>query len=221
MIATLDRSTLSDLVVTYDLSPGTFSEFIAARQERGPLLKCLKGSVTLVSPGLSHEQMAERVSHLVTAVCAALGVKVKALRSTTQKLQSDSEQTAYEPDLSYYIPGFATAKRGQVPDLAVEIVMSHSEKKALRIAAALGIPELWVLDIPRHKLTFYHLATRGKSKGTYLAKPSSRALPLLKAAEALERLDDPEGDDITFHENCRAWARATLVPRAAARKNGA
>jgi hypothetical protein len=97
--------------------------------------------------------------------------------------------------------------------LAIEVVVSHSEKKALRVGAFLKIPEMWVLDVRRHRLTFYHLTVRGKQKGTYRPEPRSRALPALTSAEVLERLDDPETDGTAFHENCRTWARRVLVPR--------
>ena len=96
--------------------------------------------------------------------------------------------------------------------------MTNPERKALLAGAFLGIPELWVLDVPRHRLTFHHLTTRGKNKGTYRVKPTSRAFPFLRSDELLERLDDPEPDDTAFHENCRAWARRVLVPRARAPK---
>ena len=79
----------------------------------------------------------------------------------------------------------------------------------------LGIPEMWVLDLPRHRLTFLRLARQGQHKGTYQPTPRSRAFPFLFliAREVLERLDDPETDDTAFHENCRAWAKSVLVPR--------
>ncbi len=79
---------------------------------------------------------------------------------------------------------------------------------------------MWVLDLPRHRLTFYHLVNRGNHKGTYRPQPRSRAFPMLISAEVLERLDDPETDDGAFHENCRAWARRTLVPRQPAGNGG-
>jgi hypothetical protein len=72
---------------------------------------------------------------------------------------------------------------------------------------------LWVLDIPKHRLTFHHLATRGKQKGTYRPQARSRAFHALTSADVLGRLDDPETDVIAFHENCREWARRVLVPR--------
>ncbi len=91
--------------------------------------------------------------------------------------------------------------------------MTNPERKALLAAALLGISEHWVLDVPRSRLTFHHLTSRGKNKGTYRVKPTSRAFPFLRSDELLERLGDPEPDDTAFHENCRAWARRVLVPR--------
>ena len=71
-------------------------------------------------------------------------------------------------------------------------MVTNPATKALRAGAFLKIPELWVFDIPRHRLTFYHLATRGKHQGTYRPQARSRAFPFLTSAEILERLDDPE-----------------------------
>jgi hypothetical protein len=72
---------------------------------------------------------------------------------------------------------------------------------------------MWVLDLPRRRLTFYHLVARGKAKGTYRPGPRSRAFPVLTSAEVLERLEDPETGDTAFLRNCRAWAEQVLVPR--------
>jgi Uma2 family endonuclease len=202
-----------DTVISFEINPGTLLQFLETRAEGGPRLKCFEGSVTLVSPGKSHEVTGCRLDLLILAVCLELGIKREALRSTTWTLRAGAGDTAYEADNAYYIQNQGTAKKDQPPDLAIEVVVSHPEKKALRAGAFLKIPELWVLDIPRHRLTFYHLATRGKAKGTYQPKPASRAFPPLRAAEVLERLDDTEPDDTAFHESCRAWARNVLSPR--------
>jgi Uma2 family endonuclease len=140
-------------------------------------------------------------------------MKLSAVRSTTWFLPLGVGDTAYEADAAFYIQSFGRAKPNQPPDLAIEVVVSHPAAKALRAGAFLKIPELWVLDVPRRKLTFYQLATRGKYQGTYRPSPRSRAFPVLTSADVLERLEDPEADDITFDENCREWARRVLIPR--------
>ena len=213
MASTLAPTITPDTVISFEINPGTLLQFLEARAEGGPRLKCFEGSVTLVTPGRSHESMGHRLDHLILAICLELGINHTGLASTTWTLPFGAGDTGYEADAAYYIQSHGEEKVNQPPDLAIEVVVSHSEKKALRAGAFLKIPEMWVLDIPRHRLTFYHLVVRGKQKGTYRPQPRSRAFPVLTSAEVLERLDDPETADRAFHENCRAWARRVLVPR--------
>lgn len=207
MVSTLSPTIAPDTVVTFPIKSEEFLPFLEARTEGGPLLKCFERSATLVSPGRTHESKGHRLDWLLMAVCLELGIEKTALGSTTWALPSGAGGTAYEADEAYYVQSHGTTNENQSPDLAIEVVVSHSEKKALQAGAFLKIPEIWVLDIPRHRLTFYHLAVRGKAKGTYQPKPQSRAFPVLRAAEVLERLDDPEIGDLAFLQNCRAWVR--------------
>ncbi len=213
MASTLAQTIAPDSVVSFEINPGTLLQFLEARAESGPRLKCFEGSVTLVSPGMPHETKGYRLKLLILAVCLELRIKLTGLESTTWKLPLGVGDTAYEADAAYYIQSHGRAREDQPPDLAVEIVVSHPATKALRAGAFLKIPEMWVLDLPRHRLTFHHLATRGEHKGTYRPRARSRAFPFLSSAEVLERLDDPEEDAATFHETCRDWARRVLVPR--------
>jgi Uma2 family endonuclease len=162
---------------------------------------------------MPHEVAGERLATLVLAVCLELRIRHYPLASTTWTLPFGAGDTGYEADKAYHIQSFGTTERHHPPDLAIEVVVSHPEDKALRAGGALKIPEMWGLDLPRHRLTFYHLAARGKHKGTSRPEPRSRAFPVLTSAEVLERFDDPEADNTAFHENCRAWARQVLVPR--------
>lgn len=220
MASTLAQTIAPDIVISFEINPGTLLQFLDSRAEGGPRLKCFDGSVTLVSPGKSHETTGSRLDHLILAVCLELGIRYTGLASTTWTLPFGAGDTAYEADKAYYIQSHGTTKRHQPPDLAIEVVVSHSEKKALRAGAFLKIPEMWVLALPKHRLTFYHLAVKGKQKGAYRPQSRSRAFPGLLSAEVLERLDDPETDDTAFHENCRAWARRVLVPRRRAGNGG-
>ena len=213
MASMLTKTITPDSVVSFQIKPGTLFQFLGTRAEGGPRLKCFEGSVTLVSPGMPHETKGCRLDLLILAVCQELGIEREALRSTTWALPFGAGDTAYEADNAYYIQSQGTAKRHQPPDLVVEVVVTHPVRKALLAGAFLGIPELWALDVPQGRLTFYHLATQGKLKGTYRPRPRSRAFPVLLSSEVMEQLDDPETGDTAFLRNCRAWAKRVLVPR--------
>src|SRR5207248_6309898 len=92
------------------------------------------------------------------------------------------------------------------PDLVIEIVVSHPEHDALAACEALGVPEVWVWDVPRDRLTFRHLVGRGKNKGKYLPSPRSRALPFLQVSEVAGLIREATADFGAFNERCRAWA---------------
>ncbi len=162
----------------------------------------------------------QRLIILILAICSVLKIPHSPLGSTYYSLPKGAKDSGYEPDQSYYIQFHGTAAKGQVPDLAIEIIVSHSETKALACGVLLGIPEISVLDIPRHRMTFYRLVQRGKHKGTIDRNPQSRVFPLLSSSEVLERLDDPEKDGTAFHENCRNWAAEVLVPRRREQEGG-
>jgi Uma2 family endonuclease len=220
MAATLVPTITPDTAISFEINPGTLAKLLETRAEKGPRLKCFEGSVTLVSPGRSHETMGRRLDYLILAVCLELDIDITGLESTTWSPPPGAGDTAYEADRAYYVQSYGTEEEDRPPDLAIEVVVTHPETKALRAGAALKIPEMWVLDLPRRRLTFYHLVVRGKAKGTYRPGPRSRAFPVLTSAEVLERLDDLETGDTAFLQNCRAWARQVLVPRRRAGDRG-
>src|SRR5262249_41669437 len=126
----------------------------------------------------------------------------------------------YMPDEGYYIQSHGEATEGQPPDLAIEVVITNPETKALINGAILGIPEMWVWHVPRNQLVFHHLVKRGSGKRVYVPKPRSRAFPFLSVKMVLERLSDPSDDDGAFDRNCREWAARVLVPLARGRDEG-
>lgn len=214
MSTALGPTIADDVVLSFDINPGTLLQFLESRSEKGPRLKCFEGSVTLVSPGMSHETAAHRLDLLVLAICHELGIPLKAVASTTWFLPKGAGDTAYEADKSYFLRDVGPERIGTMPDLAIEVVVSHSASKALRAGSRLAIPELWVFEAKRGRLAFHRRIGRGKAKGTYRAEPRSRTFPSLSTADVLERLADPADSDITYLENCREWARQVLVPRA-------
>ena len=69
MASTLAPTISPDIVMSFEINPGTLLQFLESRAESGPRLKCFEGSVTLVSPGMSHETALGRLISLVLALC--------------------------------------------------------------------------------------------------------------------------------------------------------
>ena len=65
-MASTPASTITpDWFVSFHINPGTLLQFLETRAEGGPRLKCFEGSVTLVSPGRSHESKGQRLDRLL------------------------------------------------------------------------------------------------------------------------------------------------------------
>ena len=219
MAATLVATHAPDNVVTLHVvsdALGHYLDMVGGVVEGNPLLKCgADGRMTLVSPGRTHEQADRRLGMLVVAVCSVLKVPFSADGSTLYTVPGTGR--GYIPDESYYIQHHddieGVAAPAAPPDLVIEIVVSHPAADALADCALLGVPEVWVWDVPRDQLRFLRLVTRGKEKGRYVPTPRSLALPMLDVVEVFERLQDPTTDAGRFDRSCRTWARRSLVPR--------
>ncbi len=147
MASALAQTIALDTALSFEINPGTLLQFLETRAEGGPRLKCFEGSVTLVSAGMSHGIMESRVDSLILAACLEFRIKYSGLGSTTWNLPLGAGDTAYEADAAYSIPSFGQMKEHQPPDLAIEIVVSHSEKKG---SVGRGLPQDSRVVGPRH-----------------------------------------------------------------------
>ena len=171
-----------DVVLSFEIKPGTLppSSWRLAREggtpaqvhSRGASRSCHRGCRTRSPKGRRSESS-------ILAICLELRIKFKSLASTTWTLPRGAGDTAYEAYAAYYIPRHDRAKPRQAPDLAVEIVVTNPASKALRAGALLKIPEMCVLDIPRHRLTLLStLATRRQTQGGLSARAPEPGIPL-------------------------------------------
>ena len=125
-----------------------------------------------------------------------------------------------EADKTYYIAH--EAGRGGVtgdidltiyppPDLAVEVVVTHSPAKSLAVCQELGVPEVWVYWAKKGLLEFLHLDAQGR----YVPVASSRAFPFLTAADALPWAEASKDEpDNRWERRLRAWVRDELCSAA-------
>src|SRR6516164_1883438 len=154
-----------DIVTCLRIEPGGLDHYLAMVGEDGgnPLIKYLEGSLLLVSPRLSHERSGKNIDRLITAICSVLGIRCIPCGSTLyRKAEAD---TGVEPDESYFIQN-SSKIRGRhdfdvlsapCPDLVVEVAVTHDAAHSLAIYRVLGVPEAWIDDVPKGRLTFMRL----------------------------------------------------------------
>lgn len=195
-----------------------YEELLKVRGDRSrPRLTYLDGDLLLMSPGHSHERDKDRFHLFVVEVARALRMPFRTAGSTTYRHRE--KEGGFEPDLSFYFANAPAVRNKQeinlevdpAPDLAIEVVDSHSARAAIEVSRRLGVPEAWVCD--EKGLTFRVLDETGR----YIKSPGSRIFPLLTAEEIVDWVRRPEGDedsDLEWLDALNRWIRETLVPRA-------
>ncbi|MCY4212720.1 MAG: Uma2 family endonuclease [Gammaproteobacteria bacterium] len=122
------------------------------------------GLAVFMAPSRAHERRSRNSSGLVEALCAAMGLPVVALASTTLHGRGSGRQG--EPDESFYVGEKAAEYQrmersgvgedeldawadGQPADLVVEVEHTHYEAAKRSIYRDAGIRELWEIVTPQ------------------------------------------------------------------------
>ncbi len=159
----------------------TFVELAEQRRGSVPRMTFDEGVLELMSPRRQHENIGCLVGRLVETYTEVLGIEIHSVASTTFKRQD--LQKAFEADESYYIEHAEQIRPKEEldltidppPDLVIEVEITSSAIRKLKLFAAMGVPEVWRHDGER--LQMYVL-----SAGQYVSIDSSSALPGLTAA---------------------------------------
>ena len=207
-----------DMVTTLEVGPGGLDRFLELVPRHPGRITYQNGILTLMSPSINHERGVQFFGSIVSVIAEELEIPFVATRSTLY-VRNDL-QKGVEPDASYYfedrhaiagLEGSVDLSRHPAPALVLEVVWTHSATAALTIHAALGVPEVWVYDIPPSTVTFLVLDHRG----VYHDQESSRVFPFLTATDVVERLRaaSSENDDGRVLRQLRVWVREVLGPR--------
>ncbi len=116
-----------------------FEAVLAIRGDNpAPKLAYANGTIELMSPSRRHERAKSSLGRLVEAYCFERGVYFDPVASTT--LKNEAMEKGIEPDESY-----AFKPNQDVPDLAIEVVLTSGGLDKLELYAALGVEEVWIL----------------------------------------------------------------------------
>ena len=131
----------------------------------GIRLKYLEGNLEVMSPSGIHEFHKENIGILLECYFLTTGIRFYSLGSKTFRLQKKSR--GIEPDKSYCINN-----RKEIPDLAIEVVVTSGGIDSLNIYKKLGVSEVWFWE--KEELKVYIL-----EEEEYIQVNKSRLLPHL------------------------------------------
>ncbi len=108
----------------------------------------LDGSLEIVSPSFRHEKIKKRLATLLELYLLKKQIKHTPMGSTT--LRNRLKRAGAEPDECYCI-----GEEKDIPDLAIEIIITSGSVNKLETYRRLGVKEVWFWDSNRLKI--YHL----------------------------------------------------------------
>jgi Uma2 family endonuclease len=152
----------------------------------------LDGVLDLVSPSRRHESRKTTIGSLIEDYLKEKRIRYFPLGSTT--LRNSVKQAGVEPDESYCI-----GCEKEIPDLAIEVVVTSGGLDKLEIYQRLGVQEVWFFKGDR-------VNVYGLQRETYELLEASQVLPDLDLALLVRCANaaDPLEAAIAFREQIRA-----------------
>jgi len=130
----------------------TFVDLAEQRRGSVPRMTFDNGVLELMSPRRQHENIGCLIGRLVETYTEVLGIEIQSVASTTFKRKD--LQKAFEADESYYIQHAEQIRPKEEidlaidppPDLVIEVEITSSAIRKLKLFAAMGVPEVWRHD---------------------------------------------------------------------------
>jgi Uma2 family endonuclease len=203
-------------VVFHDVTWDDYEALLRIVGERPIRVTYDEGAMEVFMPSFGHERDADLLNCMVTMLTEELAISRVGGGTTTHKRQDLGKGA--EPDKCYWFGANARRVRGKrqldfevdpVPDLVIEIDVTHTSLDRLKIFAALRVPEVWRSD--GRSLQFLHL----QANGTYQPRATSRNFPALRVSSVARFLKQGRiADSTEWIRSFRAFVREKVVPRA-------
>jgi len=110
----------------------------------------LKGWLEIVTNGRTHEMSAKQIARLLELFCLERDIPLYGYRSTT--FRKEEAERGLEPDECY-----SRDRDRELPQLAIEVVVSNPLLDKLKVYAGLGIREVWVFHVKEQAFSVYAL----------------------------------------------------------------
>lgn len=142
----------------YELLLATFADGFPALR-----LNFLEKTLEIMTNSPLHEELKTMIGMLLETYFLEMGIRFHAIGSAT--FRNAAKQRGLEPDECYCLD-----QKKEIPDLAIEVILSSGMVDKLDIYRGLGVPEVWVWEAG--VFTLYHLRSQG-----YEVIPQSELLP--------------------------------------------
>lgn len=170
-----------------------------------------RGSLEIMTLSIEHEQYKAILRLFILVLAEEFKLPMKGAGSTTYSKKDLNR--GLEPDECFYFQNYRKIlgvkridlSKHPVPDLAIEMEVSHSVLDRLGIYEALGVPEIWRYD--GAALIVLKRLKSGKYKEA-AESPTFPGIPLAEVARFV-RMGD-EMDDIALMSAFRTWVRKQL-----------
>lgn len=135
-----------------------------------PRMTYLEGTLEItMTTSVEHESLKKIITRLLEAYAEERNLDLNGYGNAI--FQNQAGQRGVEPDECYCLGALK-----EVPDIALEIVVTSGGVSKLAVYQGLGVPEVWFWQ--DQKLVFYHLSGHGDGHGeNYLQSDRSLLLP--------------------------------------------
>jgi Uma2 family endonuclease len=146
-----------------------YDALVALFMNQFPALRItyLEGTLELITTSPEHERLKKIIARLIEAFAEELDLELNGYGSAT--FRKEATARGLEPDECYCL-----GELHDVPDIALEIVLTSGGIDKLKVYQGLGVQEVWFWE--NQQLSIYSLADPEQG---YEALPNSRLLPQL------------------------------------------
>jgi Uma2 family endonuclease len=170
-----------------------------AMDDHGGLkLTYLAGDLELMSPSTLHEDTKKIIARLIEVWAMERDVDLRGFGGAT--FRREAKERGLEPDECYKL---GKLDEDDVPDIAIEVIVSSELVDKMAVYAGLGVPEVWVWRPHTNLVVVHRLAGE-----LYEIRPRSEVLPDLDLA-ALSRFVRPGESQTQLAKAYLATVRGT------------
>lgn len=210
MTATLSPpEQVAQRVILDNISWETYQRLMEERGERPkPRYAYDHGKLETMVTSYEHENLKHIIATLVELLAEELEMDIEAAGSTT--FQREDLAQGFEPDACFYFKHSAHIRGlkridlqiDPVPELVIEIDITHPSLNKFPIYASLGIPEVWRYH--RQALTILRL-----EDGAYREQEGSGVFAGVKTEELTRFIEDSQSiNRPLWSRSVREWARS-------------